>query len=146
MKLKYDALEEMAKNATAGPWVADDNEGFSGWSIWERMTPTGNGTPGKKIAMIYDDGDGPEEDAQFIAAARNEVPRLIADVRALAEALKERIEDAEQREFEDWLSRTKPSGDAERVQAEWERSAEFFDVCEGWKSARAALSRIQEPK
>ncbi len=54
---------------TPGPWIADNNEGFSPWTIWSRMTPSGNGTPGPVIARI--DGDSAETDdsATLIAEA-----------------------------------------------------------------------------
>lgn len=54
---------------TPGPWIADNNEGFSPWTIWSRMTPSGNGAPGPVVARI--DGDSAEADdsARLIAEA-----------------------------------------------------------------------------
>ena len=41
--------------------------GFSPWTIWSRMTPSGNGTPGPVIARI--DGDSAETAAMTILTA-----------------------------------------------------------------------------
>ena len=52
---------------TPGPWVADNNEGFSPWTIWSRMTPYGNGAPGPVVARI--DGDSAEADDSALLIA-----------------------------------------------------------------------------
>lgn len=52
---------------TPGPWIADNNEGFSPWTIWSRMTPYGNGAPGPVVARI--DGDSAEADDSALLIA-----------------------------------------------------------------------------
>jgi len=42
------------------------------------------------------------------------------------------IADMEQDVFENWLEKTKPSGDAEFVQSQWESSYEFHEFCDDW--------------
>jgi len=79
--------EALEAGPTEGPWVADDNEGFSPWSIWSRMSPTGHGEAGPKIAQIQLAND--EADAAFIAACNPAAIRaLLADLDAKTEALK----------------------------------------------------------
>jgi len=73
--------EALEAGPTEGPWVADDNEGFSPWSIWSRMSPTGHGEAGPKIAQIQLAND--EADATFIAACNPAAIRaLLADLDA----------------------------------------------------------------
>lgn len=59
----------MSAKHTLGPWIADDNEGFSPWTIWSRMTPTGSGKPGPKIAQVIGDSAETDANARLIAAA-----------------------------------------------------------------------------
>lgn len=59
----------MTVKHTSGPWVADNNEGFSPWTIWSRMTPTGHGTPGPQVAQLAGDSAETDADAHLIAAA-----------------------------------------------------------------------------
>lgn len=70
----------MTAKHTPGPWVADDNEGFSPWSIWSRMAPSGHGTPGRKVAVVDDCSGHSDADAQLIAAA----PELLEALKACA--------------------------------------------------------------
>lgn len=84
---------------TPGPWVADNNEGFSPWTIWSRMTPYGNGAPGPVVARI--DGDSAEaDDSALLIAEAGTVfhecglsPRELLEGRIeILEALKEYLE------------------------------------------------------
>lgn len=61
----------LADKATPGPWVEDDNEGFSPWIVWERMAPSGNGKPGKMIARLTGDSCEYDANAHLIASAVN---------------------------------------------------------------------------
>ena len=74
----------MTAKHTPGPWVADDNEGFSQWSIWGRMAPSGHGTPGRKVAVVDDCSGHSDADAQLIAAA----PELLEALQSLVQTLK----------------------------------------------------------
>lgn len=68
---------------TPGPWIADNNEGFSSWSIWSRMTPTGHGIPGPQVASVHGDSAESDADAQLIAAA----PELLEALQGALKAL-----------------------------------------------------------
>lgn len=54
---------------TPGPWVADDNEGFSVWKIYSRMSPSGSGIPGPFVAEVIGDSAEADANAHLIAAA-----------------------------------------------------------------------------
>jgi len=54
---------------TPGPWVADDNEGFSMWKIYSRMSPSGSGIPGPFVAEVIGDSAEADANASLIAAA-----------------------------------------------------------------------------
>ncbi len=58
-----------AMKPTPGPWIADDNESYSPWHIWSRMTPTGHGEPGRLIAAVIGADDQADDDACLIAEA-----------------------------------------------------------------------------
>lgn len=82
--LDLEAVERRVNAATQGPWINDDNEGFSRWKIWERCAPSGHRKPGAIIALLENDC---EEDAAFIAHARTDIPALLAEIHKLREAL-----------------------------------------------------------
>lgn len=77
MTNKYDALEALEGKATKGPWGLS-HDGHGGVRI-----ESGN----VQIGFASSAAGRQEANAQLIAAARNAVPTLIADVKALAEAL-----------------------------------------------------------
>lgn len=100
MKTKYDALEELATKATQGHWHFGADEcpdNAAAMAICkENVDAHTAGSSGHFFVVYLEDGrrtalvgHGPdgEANASFIAAARNAVPTLIADVKALAEAL-----------------------------------------------------------
>lgn len=58
-----------AMKPTPGPWIADDNESYSPWRIWSRMTPTGHGEPGRLIAEVIGADAQADDDARLIAEA-----------------------------------------------------------------------------
>ena len=65
------AIEERANAATPGPWFADDEFIVSAAST--------------QVSVGKVDGDlagRPEHDVVFLAASREDVPRLVADLRA----------------------------------------------------------------
>jgi len=134
MTTKYDALEALEGKATKGPWRAD----FKMIGL-VRTEDGAEITKGKRITSLVQ----LESNAQFIAAARNAVPTLIADVKALAEALDNRLDIAEECAFDEWLNRTTPSGDITDVQNQWKESYDFSEFCESWGAEIAALKRIQ---
>ena len=64
---------------TPGPWVADDNEGFSMWKIYSRMSPSGSGVQGSRVADVIGDSAEADANAALIAAA----PELLEALRLL---------------------------------------------------------------
>lgn len=84
-KLELDAIEARANAATPGPWTTErptkTYEGF-------RCGVTIAATYGRQC--IYADppgGQAPAADQRFIAAARADVPALVAEVRRLRDKL-----------------------------------------------------------
>jgi hypothetical protein len=73
-----------------------------------------------------------ESDAHLIAAAPD-----------LLEVMSKRVKEAEQRAFEDWLSRTKPSGDVAQVQDQWEESFACADFRDEWKEELHAIAKAK---
>lgn len=71
--------------------------------------------------------------------ARDAVAALIAERDALREALSQKVNDAEQRAFEDWLESKSPSGDHEEVQWKWMGSHEYRDFIDEWREQIDAL-------
>jgi hypothetical protein len=93
-RLDGDCLAERAirdalsAGPTPGPWIADNNEGFGIWSIWSRMTPSGSGTPGPRLAQVIGDSAQTDADAALIAACNPEAMQtLLAELDRLRAAL-----------------------------------------------------------
>lgn len=85
---RLDEIEARANKATAGPWYALDGaaEGFDG--SWDVAGPDGCGIAGMTAtapaATILRDR---RANAEFVAAARTDVPDLVDEVRRLAAEL-----------------------------------------------------------
>ena len=75
-------MKERAKKATAGPWV----------TYYESLVKSKEGD--KVVADTWQVVNG-EYDARFIAHAREDVPRLVAEVERLREALRDIIQNSE---------------------------------------------------
>jgi hypothetical protein len=71
-------IKERAKKATPGPWYADDERwpGNENLQYWFDTHYDGVGAAATKA------------DAEFIAHAREDIPRLVAEVERLREAIK----------------------------------------------------------
>lgn len=82
---ELDAIEARANAASEGPWTAE----YDG-----AILPADSHPP-----VIYSDGDMTDADREFVAAARDDVPKLVAEVRRLrglfTEADAERLQGAE---------------------------------------------------
>jgi hypothetical protein len=79
--------DALAEGPTSGPWVADDNEGFSSWTVWSRMTPSGNGKPGPMVAQVIGDSAEADANAALVAACHPETMRtLLAELDRLRSA------------------------------------------------------------
>jgi hypothetical protein len=76
LPLDLDRIEARAEAATPGPWFAKENDLIGGWCVMPVDDVPSNG--------VYEVADfAHREAAEFIAAARTEVPALVAWVRAL---------------------------------------------------------------
>lgn len=102
---ELDRLEALSAAATPGPWTARNmgGDGFDSanqtgwWWVWKAdvehyagvllvdqlpAPEMGTGNIGAARITVHDDGDTERRDAEFIAAAREAIPALIATVRA----------------------------------------------------------------
>jgi hypothetical protein len=71
-----DRIEARAEAATPGPWFAKENDLIGGWCVMPVDDVPSNG--------VHEVADfAHREAAEFIAAARSDVPALVARVRAL---------------------------------------------------------------
>jgi hypothetical protein len=77
---ELDELDTLTAAATPGPWVANVEErgGIGGDSMIELGLP-GDFPP--DMYVFHDRKIAPAADIDFIAAARNYMPRLIAEIR-----------------------------------------------------------------
>ena len=73
----------MVTKHTPGPWVADDNEGFSMWKIYSRMSPSGSWVQGPCVAKVIGDSAEADANARLIAAA----PELLEALEKALDAL-----------------------------------------------------------
>ena len=86
---EIDAIEERANAATPGPWAAYGPMELHGgaYLYTEIMTAPDNlpqiGETDSEGLMTARNRDNHENDAEFMAHARTDVPRLIATIRAL---------------------------------------------------------------
>lgn len=110
-----------APRHTLGPWRAAP----SGQIV-------GGPTRVRQICKIWNTRDREQDlaNASLLAAA----PDLLG-------ALKSIVENAEQRAFECWLTRTCPSGDCDSVHAQWIESSEFSDFSSEWDLQITAISK-----
>ena len=77
--LDLDAIEQRANASTEGPWCADPIEDRDGWFVHSAAEPL------FPIVAVDERGSQSEPDAAFIAAARTDVPALVAEVRRLTQ-------------------------------------------------------------
>ena len=82
-----DAMQARCDAATEGPWVADGGEISQSWKRPEPWKPIVSTAVACMSYCYGGSAAGVEEeaDAEFIAAARTDLPRLIAAVRAVLE-------------------------------------------------------------
>lgn len=58
-------------------------------------------------------------------------------------ALYQVVTNEEQKRFEYWLDRVRPSGDCDSVHAKWVVSGDYADFCYGWKLQLDAIARAE---
>ena len=71
-------LESLAEAASPAPWIAEYGPAIGG-PDFIMITDSDDAQP--DMYVKHDDRPAPVSDLKFIAAARNQVPRLIAEVR-----------------------------------------------------------------
>jgi hypothetical protein len=117
-----------AAKHTPGPWVVTEVPYDRDYEGHHEVRWAANGCP---LALLSNYApDERRANARLIAAA----PELLAD-------LTKRVKNAEQAAFEDWLARTRPSGDVEQVQSQWDTSSDYEDFCDEWGAALAAIAK-----
>ena len=67
--------------------------------------------------------------------------KLLAAAPELLDVLSDKVNDAEQRVFEDWLESKSPSGDHEKVQRQWLESSDYRDFVAEWGDQLAAIAK-----
>lgn len=78
------AIKARAAAATLGPWAADQDSPAAFPFVWaSESADTYAADDALHIAQVFRDDDDPLDDARFIAAARSDVPRLVAAVEAV---------------------------------------------------------------
>ena len=82
---RFAEIRARAEAATPGPWVdrLRDFEGVDGYGLESHPTVEANG---KTVCIFYEreiDDENDDADAAFIAAAREDVPALLAEVERL---------------------------------------------------------------
>lgn len=112
---------------TPGPWVVDESR-YEG-SV-NRLEPF------RHIGMVSQFQHDAESREQNAANAK-----LIAAAPDLLIALKGIVDNAEQRAFEDWLSRTAPSGDCDSVHSQWLESSDCSDFAAEWDAPLTAITK-----
>ena len=75
---ELDELEALAKAASPARWIAETGAGIGG-PDFIMITDYDDSQP--DMYVQHDDKPAPAAELEFIAAARNAIPRLVAEVR-----------------------------------------------------------------
>lgn len=124
-----------ANKHTPGPWVVNQRprEPFEyGHHV---MTEDGLTICSVTYQLPSRTPEGVEETKRIANA------RLIAAAPELLLALTKKVEDAEQRAFEDWLESNSPSGDHEQVQRQWLESNDHRGFIGEWREQLDAIAK-----
>lgn len=140
----------MTSKATPGPWTFKHSSG-AGLGIWADASKALGERYSKDCTIYHIAQDAPQVQiayelwTQFPRTEWDEMQqangRLMAAAPELLDTISKRVDNAEQRAFEDWLVRNRPSGDVEQVQDQWEHSSDFSDFCDEWEAERAAIAK-----
>jgi len=115
-----------AHKHTPGPWKVGQPYGCS---IYDNN--------GKRVAKCFEVWTSPLRPLTECKANG----RLISAAPELLEALIEKVMDAEQRIFEDWLDFNSPSGDHEEVQRQWLASNDYRGFIGEWGKQIDAIAK-----
>lgn len=143
---RLDAIAARAEAATAGPWCTDSWEIYQGaeyepgLSLWVGETCRGTSSPEQDCA-----------DAEFVAAARADVPALVAEVRRLLaerratnEALSEAAEALREKEKQASIVAEFVAARAEYITALRNCPAERSYDYDRWQGHAAARRQLAE--
>ncbi len=113
---------------TPGPWSY-----WSGYNPFDKLEAQVTAEGGDIVIASYNSliKEG-EANACLMAAA----PDMFA-------ALVSMVGNAQQRIFEDWLQRVRPSGDADSVHAQWLDSGDYLDFTESWAEQLDAIDKAR---
>lgn len=127
----------MATAFTPGPWTFSQDDQFGDTRFYVAQQEGAPYTPNySDVATLIAETCSGERVAVQQANAH-----LIAAAPELLEAMKKRVKNAEERAFEDWLARERPSGDVESVQRQWEESSDLADMQAEWSSEIALIAK-----
>lgn len=99
----------------------------SPWTSFGVFVSFGNGN-----GVCLRDAPYPESSAKIVAAA----PELYKELACI-------VDTEEQSCFEQWLSRSEPSGDCDLVHAQWLESSDYQDFCELWSGPISAIAKAR---
>ena len=124
---QLEAIRKRATLATEGPWTEFPVLDRTEWAVL-----------GGGIEVLVSEGVYENNDAEFIAASREDVPALLAEVERLqAESIYWRMEHEHQRrQAELYLEKYKA------VRAENERLERYFTIAEVYRNEPEELSKI----
>lgn len=89
---ELDEIRERAEKATEGPWKYEEESYKDEENRWQSATTVEDG---RGDEVLHDDGYLDDDDAQFIAAARTDIPKLLSHISKQDEELK-RLREVEQ--------------------------------------------------
>ena len=118
----------MSSKHTPAPWIVRFRE--DGSSYISMGDPSNGPHKAADLFLTADGGDSDLADASLIAAA----PELL-------ETLTRKVQDAEQRMFEDWLEFNSPSGDHEAIQRQWLESNDYRSFIGEWREQLDAIAK-----
>lgn len=140
-ELDLEKLERLAKAATPGPWAVDDESTQDFGRLYVAKGRTGKLLG--RIAEVFEnclvrDKAERESNAQFIAAARNALPALIARIRELEQdAARLDFIESHAEPGREWHVRTFLNGKGFRL---------HLERIPGEKTARAAIDAARKEK
>lgn len=113
----------MSSKHTQGPWAYQEDS--------DAYTHIVRGPGNRFICQL----------AQTTSAEIEANARLTAAAPELLQAMTKKVQDAEQRMFEDWLEFNSPSGDHEAIQRQWLESNDYRGFIGEWREQLDAIAK-----
>jgi hypothetical protein len=99
--LDLDAIRARADAATEGPWITStDTSGVDNSEIYAEAAwfeEDGHRYYGRRLIAVGGEGNLNEADAEFIAAAREDIPALLGEVERLRARVHEAVDECQRR-------------------------------------------------